>query len=160
MSVENPASSAFWVQPRWVEHFGSRMQPTLPWRFFASDGCQHGQISPGIYMKTDKRSLKARRGWPITPFQSWNYAASSPFYRCLAAFTRTAPFSGRFLLHTGSVSTAAYSGRYPAPLCLTIARSAQAAMSVTFMSCVVPLGALRPLRRWHTFSIRSFKRRP
>ena len=34
MSVENPTSSALWVQPRWLEHFGSRARPMLPRRFF------------------------------------------------------------------------------------------------------------------------------
>ena len=127
MSVENLTSSALWVQPRWLEHFGSRPRPMLPWRFFASDGCQHGQISPGIH----------EDGQPFLKGQTWmaNYSLADvelrckqPFLSLLGRFHTHRPIWGSVLTETGSVSTAAYSGRYPAPLCFTIARCAQAAV--------------------------------
>ena len=86
-----PPPSALWVQPRWLEHFGSRARPMLPWRFFASDGCQHGQISPGIH----------EDGQPFLKGQTWmaNYSLADlelrckqPFCRCSAASIRTVPF--------------------------------------------------------------------
>ena len=79
MSVENPTSSALWAQPRWLEHFGSRTQPMLPWRFFASDGCQHGQISQGIH----------EDGQPFLRGQTWmaNYSLADLELRCKQPFS-------------------------------------------------------------------------